>query len=174
MTFLISCSSSVVGYVSHCSISKFFFVFFVCFIYRKMNSNLRLANDYYQKSQETIGLSRPLKRSYLEKSVALYRIEMRNATQDNLPSLMKNFGLACYRLANLLNADDDLPLIIYNYCEAIQAFSTAWTMRPDQQNTEWGGRLEELISDCFEGSHRSCECDIFNVFMFNVSTIFGG
>lgn len=126
-----------------------------------MNSNLRQANDFYQKSQETIGLSRPLKRSYLEKSLSLYRLEIRQASRDNIPSLQKNFGLASYRLANVLDADDDLPLIIYSYCQAIQAFSTAWAMRPDQQSAEWGGRLEELISDCFEGSHRSRKFVLF-------------
>lgn len=123
-----------------------------------MNPDLKMANDLYNKSQEAHGVSRPLKRSYLEKSLSLYRSQMRQTALKNIPSLQKNFGLASYRLADVLDADDELPLIIYHLSEAIQAFSMAWTMRPEQQRTEWGGRLEELISDCFENAHRSRKC----------------
>lgn len=124
----------------------------------EMNSDLKMANDLYNKSQEPHGISRPLRRSYLEKSLSLYRSQMRHATLKNIPSLQKNFGLASYRLVDVLDAEDDLPMIFYHLGEAIQAFSTAWSMRPDEQQTEWGGRLEELISDCFEKSYRARKC----------------
>lgn len=121
-----------------------------------MNSNLRKANNFYKKSQQSHGISRPLKRSYLEKSISLYRKEINQTilTRDNLASLQKNVGVASYRLADVLDPDD-LTLIIYHFAEAIKALSMAWTMKPQEQNTEWGGRLEELISDCFEKSHRA-------------------
>lgn len=120
-----------------------------------MNSNLNEANDFYKKSQQSSGVSRALKRSYLEKAISLYRREMMQATRENYPSLQKNLGLASYRLADILDPDNDLPLIIFHFAEAITAFSTAWAMKPTEQQTEWGGRLEELISDCFERSYRS-------------------
>lgn len=119
-----------------------------------MNSNLRKANDFYLKSQEPTGISRPLKRSYLEKSVSLYRSEIRQANPINLPSLQKNLGLASYRLADTLDPDDELSLIVYHFCETIKALSYAWAAKPDKQTTEWGGRLEEVICDCFERTHR--------------------
>ncbi|XP_037042295.1 uncharacterized protein LOC119078723 [Bradysia coprophila] len=125
-----------------------------------MNPDLQMANDLYNKSQEPHGISRPLRRSYLEKSLSLYRSQMRHTAQKNVPSLQKNYGLASYRLADVLDADDDLPLIIFHLSEAIQAFSTAWVMRPKDKQTEWGSRLEELISDCFEKSHRSLNGDV--------------
>lgn len=120
-----------------------------------MNSNLKDANDFYKKSQQSSGVSRVLKRSYLEKSLALYRKETSRTSWENFPSLQKNVGLASYRLADVLDPDDDLSLVIYYFAEAIKAFSNAWAMKPEKQKTEWGGRLEELISDCFERSHRS-------------------
>lgn len=120
-----------------------------------MNSNLREANDFYKKSQESHGVSLPLKRNYLEKAISLYRKELSGVTPANISSLHKNIGLASYRLADILDPDDNLPLIFYYFAGAIEAFSVAWYMKPNERNTEWGGRLEELILDCFEKSFRS-------------------
>lgn len=121
-----------------------------------MNSNLNAANDYYKKSQQTAGLSRVLRQNYLEKAIAMYTKEINHATRDNYPSLLKNLGLANYRLVDVHDTEDD-RVIIYHLAEALKAFSTAWVMKPEEQKTEWGGRLEELMSDCFEKAYRACK-----------------
>lgn len=88
-----------------------------------MNFNLQAANDFYKKSQESSDVSRVLKRSYLEKAISLYRKEANHATRENFPSLQKNLGLASYRFVDVLDADDDSQLIIYNIAVAIKSFS---------------------------------------------------
>lgn len=133
-----------------------------------MNPDLRQANEFYKKSQESFGISKVLKRSYLEKAMSLYTKEMSKATRETAPSIQRNLGFASYRLADLLDPKFDLSLVIYYFAEAVKAFSIAWNMKPDQQNTDWGGKLEELISDCFEKSYRSCEYYIRSIVLLDL------
>lgn len=123
-----------------------------------MNANLTEANELYKKSQQNFGVSRVLKRSYLEKAISLYRDEMSKAIRQNIPSIQRNLGFANFRLAEVLDPKFDLLLVIHYFAEAIKAFSIAWVMKSGNENAEWKGRLEELISDCFERSYRSRQC----------------
>ncbi|KAJ6644303.1 hypothetical protein Bhyg_09270 [Pseudolycoriella hygida] len=132
-----------------------------------MNANLREANGLYRKSQETVGISPVLKRIFLEKALSLYRRETNGTSPENLPSLQKNIGLACYRLADVLDSNVEGTLVIFYITEAITAFTMAWFMKPVERNTEWGGRLEVLISDCFELSYRSLNGDMTKFYLID-------
>lgn len=128
-----------------------------------MNSDLYQANEFYKKSQQSSGVSRVLKRSYLEKAISLYRKEMNKVTRENVPSLYRNIGFANFRLAEILDPEFDLSLVIYYFAEAIKAFLTAWFMKPKERNNEWSGKLEELVSDCFEKTYHARKLNRFTL-----------
>lgn len=120
-----------------------------------MNHALTRANSLYKKSQQTNGISRSLRRPYLEEALCIYRSEIRKAVTEHRPSLLRNIGTASLRLAEVIDAKIDLKLVIYHLSEAVKNFTLAWIERPDQQQTQWGYKIEELVGDCYELALRS-------------------
>jgi len=118
------------------------------------------ANMFYKQAQTASGISRPLKRSLLERTSRIYAAELQRLTaaeMDKIPetisSLYRNRGMANLRLSDVVDAldrNEEFRVVTHFLKEAVGCFSSALIVRSSARHTAWGMCVEEKILDCFE------------------------
>lgn len=121
-----------------------------------MNDQLREANEYYRKAKRSSGVSRVLRRSYLEKAVRIYHEQLNHLRTEQIvakAALWRNIAMSNLQLALVLDEPKpraELERVVFHLKEAIASLITALTLRPNDVNTEWGTTLQASILECFD------------------------
>jgi hypothetical protein len=124
-----------------------------------MNAEICTANELYKLATEGHrSFSPALRRSYLERALTIYRAQLQRnvCALESRSSLWRNVGVSSLRLAELINPKE-VRLVMYHLSEAVRNLTFAWLGRStEDRKSEWGDRIQELVSDSFERAFRSC------------------
>jgi len=120
------------------------------------SSELQRANELFQKSQLTSGVSKALRIGYLEQAIQIYSSELAKAPATKYYVHSKNIGVANYRLAELLDPKYDMQQLMYRLSEAVRNYCNAWKSSPFPRDSPWALQVKEYVSDAFKSAFTAC------------------